>query len=256
MQRLALAPSPSRSRCRSVAAGARRFVPNDPLVAKQWYLAQIHAFDFWPDTLPRSPPSAWPWSTRGSTWATRSSPAAIALAQSFVGGDVTDRAGPRHVRRGDHRGGDEQRRGDRRDRLPRPAAGRQGRPLRRHDLAGGGGEGDPLGGRQRRARDQPLPRRPARPADATEDTYSRGRAERDRVRVLEGAVVVAAVGNGDEAPKTPVAARQLPGGAPARARGERARRRRLGAGASRTATRSTTTSPRRASGSSRRCRGR
>ncbi len=33
-------------------AGARRslsFVPNDPLVAKQWYLASVRAFDFWPD---------------------------------------------------------------------------------------------------------------------------------------------------------------------------------------------------------------
>jgi hypothetical protein len=28
---------------------ASSFSPTDPLVAKQWYLAQIHAFDFWPD---------------------------------------------------------------------------------------------------------------------------------------------------------------------------------------------------------------
>lgn len=34
------------------ASGAARFVPDDPLVVKQWYLGQIHAFDFWPDVLP------------------------------------------------------------------------------------------------------------------------------------------------------------------------------------------------------------
>jgi subtilisin family serine protease len=39
------------------AAAARAgssFVPNDPLSARQWYLAQDHAFDFWP-TLPTLP---------------------------------------------------------------------------------------------------------------------------------------------------------------------------------------------------------
>jgi subtilisin family serine protease len=35
-------------------AGAS-FAPNDPLAAKQWYLEQDHAFDLWPDTLPELP---------------------------------------------------------------------------------------------------------------------------------------------------------------------------------------------------------
>ena len=38
--------------------GAHRrlaFTPTDPLATKQWYLQQIHAFDFWPDA-PVLPP--------------------------------------------------------------------------------------------------------------------------------------------------------------------------------------------------------
>jgi hypothetical protein len=38
----------------AVPASALAFVPNDPLAAKQWYLNQIHAFDYWqaPPPLP------------------------------------------------------------------------------------------------------------------------------------------------------------------------------------------------------------
>jgi subtilisin family serine protease len=32
------------------------FTPDDPLAAKQWYLTQDRAFDFWPDLLPELPP--------------------------------------------------------------------------------------------------------------------------------------------------------------------------------------------------------
>jgi subtilisin family serine protease len=40
----------------AAAAGARGwFAPNDPLAAKQWYLEQDHAFDLWPDALPTLP---------------------------------------------------------------------------------------------------------------------------------------------------------------------------------------------------------
>jgi subtilisin family serine protease len=34
------------------AAASERFVPTDPLAARQWYLASIHAFDYWPDGPP------------------------------------------------------------------------------------------------------------------------------------------------------------------------------------------------------------
>jgi Subtilase family len=39
----------------AAAAGAAGFVPNDPLAPRQWYLAADHAFDFWPATLPPLP---------------------------------------------------------------------------------------------------------------------------------------------------------------------------------------------------------
>jgi hypothetical protein len=40
----------------AVAARAEAtFAPNDPLVSKQWYLDQDHAFDLWPDALPTLP---------------------------------------------------------------------------------------------------------------------------------------------------------------------------------------------------------
>jgi subtilisin family serine protease len=40
----------------AVAARAEAaFAPNDPLAAKQWYLEQDHAFDLWPDALPELP---------------------------------------------------------------------------------------------------------------------------------------------------------------------------------------------------------
>jgi subtilisin family serine protease len=63
--------SPLGADARSRPAGARRvaglaypdrssarrpaFVPNDPLVPRQWYLSQVHAFDFW-QQLPPLPP--------------------------------------------------------------------------------------------------------------------------------------------------------------------------------------------------------
>ena len=126
----------------------------------------------------------------------------VALAQSFVGGAITDRQAT-GLRRRDHRRGSRQQPGDRRHRVSGGAAGRKGRQVGRHDRAAGRGEGDPLGGRQRRARDQPLARRAARPARPPPDTYSEAEQSAIAYAYSKGAVVVAAVGNGDEAPKTP-----------------------------------------------------
>jgi subtilisin family serine protease len=39
----------------AAAARSAGFVPNDPLAPRQWYLAQDHAFDFWPTPLPAFP---------------------------------------------------------------------------------------------------------------------------------------------------------------------------------------------------------
>ena len=107
-------------------------------------------------------------------------------AQSFVGGDVTDRQGHGTFVAGIIAATPDNGAGDRRHRVPRPAADRQGRARGRDDLARRGGEGDPLGRRQRRARDQPQPRRPARPARPERGHVLRRRAGRDRVRLREG----------------------------------------------------------------------
>ncbi len=74
-------------------------------------------------------------------------------------------AGPRNDRRGRDRGRARQRHRDRRARAVGRAARREGRRPARHDLRRGGGEGDPLGSRQRRARRQHQPRRASRPAE-------------------------------------------------------------------------------------------
>jgi hypothetical protein len=69
------------------------FIPSDPLVAKQWYLGSIHAFDYWAE-LPAAP--------AGIRVAVIDSGidlghpefvGRVADQQSFVGGDVTDREG-------------------------------------------------------------------------------------------------------------------------------------------------------------------
>ena len=165
-------------------------------------------------------------------------------------------ARPRDDRRGDHRRGARQLDGHRRPLAGGRAHRREGRLAERDDRGRGRGEGDPVGGRQRRARDQHLPRRPPRPPEAEprhllaargggdplrgEARRGRGRGRRER---RPGAALA-------------VALRELPGRAPARPRRERAhpeRRRRPG---SRTATPSTTTSPLPARTSSRRSRAR
>ena len=137
---------------------------------------------------------------------------------------VLRHAGPRDVRRGPDRrlrrttgSGSRASRSARSSSSPRSSA-------RAADLARGRGAGDPLGRRQRRARDQPQPRRPARPArsDARHVLAARGVGGR-ATRTRSGVVVVAAVGNGDEAPTTPWPYASYPAALPARHRRRRAR---------------------------------
>jgi Subtilase family len=78
----------------AVAGGAAHFLPNDPLAARQWYLGSIHAFDFWPDQPPANlTPVRVAVIDSGIDVTHPEFAGRIALAQSFVGGDVTDRQG-------------------------------------------------------------------------------------------------------------------------------------------------------------------
>ena len=207
-----------------------RFDNTEPLAAQQWYLDQDQAWDFWatPPTarsrqgrrdrlghrrraIPSSPAASSPRSrssaarrtatTRGTA---RSSPARSPRTRPTASGIAGLAFNARLIVA-------------------------QGRRARRDGLAPGRGRGDPLGGRQGRAGDQPQPRRRARPARPAARHVLAARAGGGRVRVLEGrgrrrggrqraAVAGDAVG-----------LRALSGGAAARDRRQRAAAGRLGA---------------------------
>ncbi len=77
--------------CALVAAGAAaattRFVPADPLAAKQWYLAQDKAFDYW-DALPALEPVKVAVVDSGVDGAHPDLAGRIVAAKSFVGGSA------------------------------------------------------------------------------------------------------------------------------------------------------------------------
>ncbi len=75
------------------AAGDAQFVPNDPLVARQWYLSQIHAFDAWPTAQPALAPVRVAVVDSGLDVDHPEFAGRVVLARSFVGGDVSDRQG-------------------------------------------------------------------------------------------------------------------------------------------------------------------
>ena len=108
------------------------------------------------------------------------------------------------------------------------AARRQGRRRRRPDRRRGRGQGDPLGGPERRAGDQPEPRRPPRPARPATGTRSR-RSRRTAIGWAHGRASSSSPrsGTAEQVPPTAVAVRELSRGAAARPRGQRARPRRL-----------------------------
>ena len=166
------------------------------------------------------------------------------------------RARARHLRRRPHRRRGQQRCRYRRPRTVGAAARREGRHEVPDDPRGGGGEGDPLGRRQRRAGHQHEPRRDpgssrpgarhvfeARSGRGRIRGLERGRRRRCRRKLRPGAL-------------QPVEVRELSGGASTRAGRQRDDRHGRRSRRSRTATRSTTTSRHRASGSCRRFHGR
>lgn len=77
----------------AVAAGSTTFVPDDPLLARQWYLGAIHAFDYWPEAPPVLAPVRVAVVDSGIDADHPEFAGRIAEAQSFVGGGVSDRHG-------------------------------------------------------------------------------------------------------------------------------------------------------------------
>ncbi len=75
------------------AAGLARFVPTDPLAGKQWYLGSIHAFDYWTEVPTTSAVVRVAVIDSGLDVGHPEFAGRVADAQSFVGGDVTDREG-------------------------------------------------------------------------------------------------------------------------------------------------------------------
>jgi subtilisin family serine protease len=187
----------------AAATGSTAFVPNDPLVAKQWYLSAIHAFDFWPDIVPSLPAVKVAVIDSGIDLEHPEFAGKIALAQSFVGGDASDRQGHGTFVAGIIAADADNGAGIagiafpaelligkvvRADGTIPPAA--EARAIRWAADNGARVINLSLGG----LRD---------PYNHTRDTYSAVEQSAVEYAYSKGAVIVAAVGNGDEAPSTP-----------------------------------------------------
>jgi len=77
----------------AAAAPAAAFTPTDPLAAKQWYLQQDHAFDFWPEPPVGLPDVKVAVVDSGIDLAHPDLASRVHLARSFVSGSVTDTQG-------------------------------------------------------------------------------------------------------------------------------------------------------------------
>ena len=77
----------------AVPVAASGFAPTDPLAGKQWYLGPIRAFDFWPEGPPVLSPVRVAVVDSGIDLGHPEFAGKVVLAQSFVGGDVADRQG-------------------------------------------------------------------------------------------------------------------------------------------------------------------
>jgi subtilisin family serine protease len=185
------------------AAGSSSFVPTDPLAAKQWYLPQIHAFDFWPDLPTTLAPVRVAVIDSGLDLDHPEFAGRVAFAQSFVGGNVTDREGhgtfvagviAAAIGNGQGIAG-----------IAFPAQLLVAKVVRSDGTISPSAEAKAIRwAADNGARVINLSLGGLRdPLDKKQDTYSR--AEQDAIvyAYAKGAVVVAAVGNGDQAPKSP-----------------------------------------------------
>jgi Subtilase family len=75
------------------AGASSNYVPNDPLFARQWYVTQDHAFDAWPTQLPNLAPVEVAVIDSGIDLGHPEFEGRIGAEKSFVGGNVTDHQG-------------------------------------------------------------------------------------------------------------------------------------------------------------------
>jgi hypothetical protein len=186
--------------------GSRRrriaFTPTDPLVAKQWYLPQDHAFDFWPD-LPVLSPVKVAIVDSGIDTTHPDLASKILLARTFVGGTVADLQGHGTFIAGEIAAALNNNEGIAGIAFPAQlliakvvepdgtvSLDAEAQAIRWAVDAGARAINLSLGG----VRD---PRHPSN------DTYSPLEAAAVDYAVAKGAVVVASVGNSDQAPQTP-----------------------------------------------------
>ena len=200
------------------------FDNTEPLAAKQWYLTADRAWNYW-QTVPQLAPVKVAVIDSGIDYGHPEFAGRIVAGRSFVSGSwkrdtdghgtfVAGEIAADPVQLGRHR----------RARVQRPAADREGRQARRHRLAAGRDQGDPLGCRSGRAGDQPQPRRRARPA-RPRARHVLGRSSRPpsstRTRRAPWSSRRSATG---PSPVHALALRRLSGGAAARDRRQRDRK--------------------------------
>jgi subtilisin family serine protease len=185
------------------AAGSTGFLPNDPLVARQWYLTPIHAFDFWPDLLPTLSPVRVAVVDSGLDLEHPEFAGRIAQEQSFVGGDVTDREGHGTFVAGIIAASADN--GEGIAGIAFPAQLLIAKVVRADGTIAPEAEAKAIRwAADHKARVINLSLGGLHdPLDPKQDTYSRAEQDAITYAYAKGAVVVAAVGNGDEAPKTP-----------------------------------------------------
>jgi subtilisin family serine protease len=181
---------------------ASGFTPTDPLSPKQWYLTQIHAFDYWPDVPPALPPVRVAVVDSGLDLAHPEFAGRVALARSFVGGDANDRQG-----HGTFVAGIIAANADNDDGITGIALSAQ---LLIAKVVRADGTISPLAeakairwAADNGARVINLSLGGLRSRNKGEDTYSAVEQDAIEYAYAKGVVLVAAVGNGDQAPRTP-----------------------------------------------------
>jgi subtilisin family serine protease len=181
---------------------AAAFTPNDPLVGRQWYLSRIRAYDAWP-ALPPLPAVRVAVIDSGADLGHPELRSRVAAAKSFVGGTAHDTSGHGTIVAGIIAAEVENAVGiaglaPSAELLVAKVVGRDGaisveaeaRAIRWAVQHGARVINMSLGGVRH-------------PFDRGIDTYSRLEADAIAFAVSRGAVVVAAVGNGDQSPSQP-----------------------------------------------------